>query len=702
MSSKIEILERALKREKEARKLSEKILEQKSLELYTAQKELEDLYNERTLELNKSLQKEIHTREEKKMVDIRFSSLIENMSDIFFTVDETGHFTYINSKGIDLSGYSREEFLGSHFTKFIPKKFHEKLISNYIDQKLGDIDSTYIEFPFLCKNESIIWLGQKVSLVKHKNYSEFVAIARNINEQINAKEVLKKSEEKYRSIIENMELGVLEVDNDGLVVEAYPKFCKMTKYDRAELIGQNAMEFLLPSSFQNEMKEQMERRAKGNEGIYEVKMKCKDGEKLWVIISAAPAFDELGNVKGSVGIHLDISDRKKFEKDLKKAKKIAEDAAKQRELFVANVSHELRTPLNAILGMVDQIEKDEISDPLFKDKISTIEMASGQLSQLINDVLSLSKIDSENLKLNEKENSLHLLAKNIIKEMKVSLSDPRIDLVFESNIGEKDIYNFDSIKLFQVLNNLLTNAIKYTDRGQVTLLINRKNRKNRNSKEDLIQFRILDTGIGIKSENLNSIFSPFTQLNNKISKNEDGVGLGLAITKRLVEFMKGKLFVKSELNKGSEFYFEIPMKRVQYKLHSKIDDVHEIQTDFKGKEVLVLEDNVLNQKVIRGLLTSWNMNVTIAGNGKEGLDLIESKIENFDIIIVDLKMPIMNGFEFIENLNEINLETPCIALTANSVSQLENNSSLVRFENILMKPIDKVLLNNVLKKILLK
>lgn len=695
MSKEISILENALRREKEARKLSERILEEKSLELYHAKKQLEALYQERTKELNISKENELKSQEEKKIVDFRLFSLIENISDIFFTVNETGHFTFINKKAMELSGYSMEDFKGEHFTKFIPKEYHHEMIANYLNQILENKETTYVEFPFIDSTGNIIWLGQKVSLVKNGDHLEFVAIARNISEQKDAQDALKKSEEKYRSIIENMDLGILEMDNNYRIIDAYPKFCEMTGYERNDLIGKDAKTFIYRST--NKSKNIESNEENGYRKAYESRLERKDKELLWAIVSEAPMNDGNGDLIGRIAVHLDITNRKNFERELKRAKKTAEDAAVQRELFVANVSHELRTPLNAILGMIDQLDPNQSANE-FDEKIEVVEVASKQLLHLIDDILSFSKIDSNVMIMESQRNSLNSIAQNIITELNPVAKKKGLILSLNADIEDSREHFIDKMRLFQVLNNLISNAIKYTEKGKVEVELKIL---KQSEDEDLIAFKVKDSGIGINSEDISIIFEPFVQLNNRISLNEDGAGLGLAITKKIIDLMGGELNVRSEKGIGSEFSFELRLRTGDsISNHDEIKNYElEIQEDFKKVKILVAEDNLLNQKVIKGLLDSWNIEVEIASDGNEVMNLIRSEI-NYDLILLDLKMPVMNGFEIVRIIKEKSPDLPVIALTASSIDQVEKHSESVFFDFILSKPINKERLNKALIKFL--
>ncbi|MBL4863068.1 MAG: PAS domain S-box protein, partial [Crocinitomicaceae bacterium] len=268
----------------------------------------------------------------------KYKNLVESASDLIYTCSSDGIFTYVNPMVPHLTGYSPEELIGSHFSILIREDHQEEAQELYSEQLNSITASSYYEFPMITKSGQEVWLGQHINLHKIQNNDvEFLAIARNINERKIAQKELIRSEEKYKDIIENMKLGLLEVDNNDIITNAYPRFCEITGYSRKELVGKKAVETLLSKDFVANMEKQNEDRKSGEQGVYETQILRKDGSLTWVLISGAPKYDIKGEVDGSIGIHLDITDRKEIEIELRRAKEIAEQSVLSRELFMANM-----------------------------------------------------------------------------------------------------------------------------------------------------------------------------------------------------------------------------------------------------------------------------------------------------------------------------------------------------------------------------
>ena len=347
---------------------------------------VEDVTELKALEVKNEIQ-------QKKYID-----LIEKSSDLMFGMLPDGKFLFVNGVACKLTGYNERELLAINFHELIRSDYQKRVISFYSFQLESQTETTYTEFPIISRDGGEIWLGQSVNLSKSKtNEIEFSVIARVITEKKTFEKALLRSEDKFRSIIENMNLGLLETDREGKIVKAYKSFCKIVGYLPEELEGTDG-DFLLDEDASDIMTAQKENRIKGEIGVYEIQITCKDKSKKWVMISGAPFYDQNDRLNGSIGIHLDISERKNIEAQLLTAKNVAEDSLRAKEVFLANISHEIRTPLNAIVGLSELLKKSEL-DPNQKEMILQVSVASGNLLNLINDLLLLSKVEANGIVL---------------------------------------------------------------------------------------------------------------------------------------------------------------------------------------------------------------------------------------------------------------------------------------------------------------
>lgn len=510
-------------------------------------------------------------------------------------------------------------------------------------------------------------------------------------------EELRYSEEKYRGIIENMDLGLIEVDNDDVIKKAYKRFCELTGYEEDELIGKKAADILLPDEdFRRLIAEQNSNRLEGETGVYEVPLKKKNGEVIWVIVSGAPIIESNGKVTGSVGIHLDITERKRTQEALEEARQIAEDARRAEKRFLANMSHEIRTPINAIIGMTHLLY-DTNPNKKQVEYLSAINYSADLLLNLVSDVLDISKIEAGEMKLSEQTFSLKDLINSTLQTFRLRLQGKDVKLVldFDEEI-ENDVIG-DSTFLTQILMNLLSNAVKFTEKGkigvQVSLLC-------RLGDFLMTEIKVFDTGIGISPQNLDKIFDSFKQADQDVKVKYGGTGLGLAIVKQLVNIHGGEISVESTLNEGTTFIFTLPLKdskQQSKKLHSLTEDISE---DWKNFHVLVVEDNLINQKYVEGLLLKWQMSYKIANHGIEALEFLQK--EDFDIILMDIRMPEMDGYETTKAIRAFegngNQHIPIVALTASAMSDEVDYAFEIGMNSYLTKPFTPDQLREVLEQ----
>ncbi|GGD58533.1 hypothetical protein GCM10011514_23210 [Emticicia aquatilis] len=510
-------------------------------------------------------------------------------------------------------------------------------------------------------------------------------------------EALQYSEEKYRGIIENMDLGLIEVDNDDIIRKAYKRFCELTGYEENELIGQKAADILLPDEdFRRVIAEQNNNRKEKETGVYEVPLKKKNGEVIWVIISGAPIIESNGKVTGSVGIHLDITDRKRTQEALEEARQVAEDARRAEKRFLANMSHEIRTPINAIIGMTHLLY-DTNPNKKQVEYLSAINYSADLLLNLVSDVLDISKIEAGEMRISEQTFSLKDLINSTLQTFRLRLQgkDVKLVLEFDEEI-ENDVIG-DSTFLTQILMNLLSNAVKFTEKGQIGVQVSLLCRLG-----DFLmtEIKVFDTGIGISPQSLGRIFDSFKQADQDVKVKYGGTGLGLAIVKQLVNLHGGEISAESTLHEGTTFTFTLPLKdskQQSKKLHSLSESISE---DWKNYHVLVVEDNLINQKYVEGLLLKWQMSYKIANQGLEALDFLQK--EDFDIILMDIRMPEMDGYETTIAIRKLegnaNQFIPIVALTASAMSDEIDYAFEIGMNSYLTKPFTPDQLREILEQ----
>jgi len=680
LSDEIDILRRRLEREKRARKEAERVLELKSLELFNANEELK--------KVNSHLEEEVELRNRRlDEGERRYRQLVENVPDIIYKTDPKGIFTYVNPIAVSKTGYSRSELLSMSFQDLILPEWKEVSASFYADQLKRRNEKSYFEFPIRSKQGELIWIGQNVQFqFKDNRLIEAFAIARDITESKFARERLELSEEKYRSIIENLRLGLLETDPYGIVTKVYPKFTELTGYTAEELIGKDPRPILLDQKKAYDiLNKAEEQRRQGNAGVYENSIKTKDGRTLWVLISAAPIKDREGNVTGTIGVHFDITDRKHIEEALRLAQHDAEKARKAEQLFLANMSHEIRTPLNAVIGMSHLLHDLSPTEQQL-EYLKALQHSAMLLKGIVNDILDISKIEAGRLEYNEEHIVLAEVIESFQKTFELKLQGSKVDMHSSFDPALKEAVLGDQLLLSQVLTNLLSNAEKFTEKGTIGL----KAAVLSDTEDSIhVEFLVSDSGIGIAPERLKIIFEKYEQANQTTKMKYGGTGLGLAISKKIVDFLDGKLEVESKEGLGSTFklhlQFEKPKESEKRISTEKKHDQNVLKGSFSN--ILVAEDNAMNRKYVQEIFRNHHLNIDYAHNGRVAVEMCREKA--YDIILMDLQMPEMDGVNAtikIRHHSNPNKETPIIALSAYATEEVKTRTQLAGMNGFLAKP----------------
>ena len=362
------------------------------------------------------------------------------------------------------------------------------------------------------------------------------------------------------------------------------------------------------------------------------------------------------------------------------AKEKAEDAAKEKENFLSTISHEIRTPLNGIIGSVHLLSLQN-KDQSLNEKLRVLRFSSDNLLSLVNDVLDYNKISSGNLELESSPFNLRHLLNSIHANYQSQADEKGLKLILKVDSKLANNYLGDSVRISQVLNNLIGNAIKFTKQGEVKISVDIK---EANEKHNELRFFIVDSGLGISSEKTEMIFEVFKQAENYITREFGGSGLGLSITKNLLYLMGSEIKLQSALGKGSTFYFDLKLKVSDSKKLTNPKASSEERLDLK---VLLVEDNIVNRMIAREFLKNWGAEVIEAKNGKEAVEIL--KEEFVDIVLLDLQMPVMDGYEaigYIRLLNNANSKVPVIALTAESIGKVDEKVKKIGMNGLITKP----------------
>jgi two-component system, sensor histidine kinase len=502
---------------------------------------------------------------------------------------------------------------------------------------------------------------------------------------------LKKQEEKYRGIIENMKLGIIEVTLDDEIQFVNQNFCDLSGYSNEELLGHKVDEFFARTNFEAISKEKRALRKRGISDSHELSILDKHGRQRQLFISGAPNYNAGGELIGSIDIVLEITDQKILEAELRIAKNKAEESSKAKESFLANMSHEIRTPLNGIIGMIRELLKTSPTSTqhLYLKHAAS---ASQHLLSIINNILDVSKIEAGEFKLEEQNFDLRSVLDDTKAILSPSANDKNLLLIFpEFNAGAL-WYRGDPHRMRQVLLNIVGNALKFTERGSIKLNCEVS---ERSALEHDIHISIEDTGIGMEQSFLNNFFRKFSQEDASTARKYGGTGLGMAITHELIKMMNGSISVSSEKGVGTRFEIRVPLI---------VANTCELQTttingvkQFNGLRILLVEDNEMNRLVASHSLAALGVTIDEAENGAIAVDKL--KQSHFDLVLMDLQMPVMGGVEATTIIRQqLKLAIPIIALTANAFKNEIEKCIQAGMNDYVTKPFDEHQLVQVIQK----
>ncbi len=434
----------------------------------------------------------------------------------------------------------------------------------------------------------------------------------------------------------------------------------------------------------------------------------KDGKLTEVLFNGSVYKDGKGSVMGAVVVARDMTEQKRFEKELIEAKisadlargiaedektnaefakQIAEDAVRAKQQFLSNMSHEIRTPMNAIIGFTKVVLKTNLNEKQ-KEYINAIKISGDSLIVLINDILDLAKVDAGKMTFEKVPFKLSAPISSMMLFFDTKIRENNLQLIKRYDVSIPEVLIGDPVRLQQILLNLISNAVKFTSQGSITVSVSLM---EEDDEKVVIEFSVSDTGIGIPADKLLKIFDNFQQANSKTSRLFGGTGLGLAIVKQLVEAQEGTIKVQSKMGQGSTFSFTLSFKKTNIRIEAESDHGIELEPVIKNIKVLVVEDIALNRLLMKTLLEDFGFEIDQAENGKVAIEMLKNN--SYDIILMDLQMPEMNGFEAAGHIRtSMGSSIPIIAITADVTTVDVDKCKSVGMNDYISKPINEKVL----------
>ncbi len=516
-------------------------------------------------------------------------------------------------------------------------------------------------------------------------YSEFNTIADYANKMITNLKVTetKKKEEQahYKKLFDESIEAIAFVDKEEKVQRINQAFTKLFGYTIGDLRNKNLNDVIVPKKF---IKEALNYSKNFKEGTYdevEAIRYNKERKKIHVAITGAPVLVNNQNL-GTYIVYRNITNQKIFEQELYTAKVKAEESDRLKSSFLTNLSHEIRTPLNAIIGFSTLLNTKDIGAEEQKEYLKILENSGKSLLEIIDNIIDFSKIESSTLVINKTNNNFNELLDEILidyVDFKNNMSFDKIDLKLKKEGEQNNLFVFTDFKrIKQVFTNLLDNAFKFTEKGEISF-------GYKIESDDIVCF-VKDTGIGINKEELKFIFDRFRQVDESSTRKYGGTGIGLALCKSLIELLDGRIWVESNKNEGSTFYFTIPL--ADHENVKKKNPEQKTLQDFNWshKKILIAEDVETNYKLLETILSRSNAKILWAKDGNEVVEMVEINTD-IDLILMDINMPIMNGHEATKILKSKGLEIPIIAQTAYATEEQKNEILSMGYDDYVLKPI---------------
>jgi PAS domain S-box-containing protein len=619
----------------------------------------------------------------------RFRAIFDQAPIAISLIDLQGHPIISNSRLSKMLGYSSDELSKMMFTDFTYPQDVDKDLNQFAELIAGKISWYNMEKRYLHKSGEILWGNLFVTTLNDHNGlpQEVIGMVEDITEQ----KKIHNEITLQASLLNNVGQAVIATDLSGIVIYWNNAAETIYGWSPIEAIGQNVINLTPAQQSGEQAADIMKKLCAGKTWSGEFDVKRKNGSVFPAFVTDTPIIDSNGKFSGIIGISSDITDRKKAEMELISAKERAEESDRLKTAFLHNISHEIRTPMNAIVGFSAFLNEPDLTSDKRKDFTDIIIQSSDQLLAIIDDIIRIASIESGQEKIQKSEIDINLVCKLLNEQFAPKANDGNVKLSVKTTLPDDDAIIFtDATKLTQILINLIGNAFKFTLRGYINFGYSVKN--------NLLEFYVEDSGIGIPLDMQEIIFNRFRQVETTDTRNIGGSGLGLSISKAYVEMLGGRMWVSSQLGKGSVFYFTIPFNNTNPKKNPVKSSNKDIYFGlYSNKTLLIAEDDNSNFMLLNEMLAGSGINIIRAVNGVEAVNLCRSN-PDIDLVLMDIKMPELDGYAATAQIKEFNPGLPIIAQTAYSTEVNKIKALECGCSDFICKPINKKMLFTKIKE----
>lgn len=631
-----------------------------------------------------------HQKQNQRMLE-QLSLVASHVNNGVVINDADNRAIWVNNAFENITGYSAADVLGKRVGDLLLRNYADNPTLLYARDQTAERKSFSVVVPAHRKDLTPLWLSVMNTIVLNErgDVEKTIDILTDITEH-------KESESQNETLslaLSKSSVGIVVRDSANRVVWFNDAFEEITGYCIDEFRGKHLGDILIgPDTLMEDYKKAKDAFAKQETYELENLFYTKRGDKVWLYLSNTPLFNAVGEMDRQVCIVVDITERKVAEQELIAAREEAIKLGKAKENFLSVMSHEMRTPLNAIIG-ISRILLEE--DPLERqlENLNMLRFSTENLLMLINDVLDYTKIETGNLKLELRPVNLKKVVSSTVESLQFKVDRNKVSMRLKIDERIPELVIADRTRVYQILMNLLGNAVKFTEQGEILTSLSLVSKDDQSAT---IKFDVSDTGIGISKEKLGYIFESYTQESADTTRKYGGTGLGLSITRRLIQLYGSEIFVRSEKGMGSSFYFTIRFERPgEADLEN---DAAQTQTISLPSHILIVDDNPINRMVAQKTVARWGIKSDTAENGQQALEMVKSK--DYDLILMDLHMPVMDGYEATRLIRALpNLkykELPIIALTGSEIVIRHEVMTRTGINDTILKPfVPKDLFNKI-------